>query len=111
MVVARNSSSPRGLVLGVEPFRSPAGVVLGRLEIEIWHFRVYLATEAAGLVAQWVPDGKNPAPKRPMGFDPQEAFTEHDKTRNVQNHIGIQIMEPNPIREKKSTKKGVRGER
>jgi hypothetical protein len=101
----------RELVLGVEPFRSLAGVVLGRLEIEIWHLWAHLATEAASLVAQWVPDGENPAPKCPMGFDPQEAFTGCDKTRNVQNHIGIQIMELNPIREKKSAKKKVWGER
>jgi hypothetical protein len=72
-----------GLVLGVEPFCSPAGVVFGRLEIEIWNVRAHLATEDAGLVAQWVPDSENPAPKRPMVFDPQEAFTERDKTRNV----------------------------
>jgi hypothetical protein len=26
-------------------------------------------------VAQGVPDGENPAPKRPMGLDPQKAFT------------------------------------
>jgi hypothetical protein len=45
--------------------------------------RAHLAAEAAGLVAQWVPDGKNPAPKRPVGFDPQDTFTKRDKTRNV----------------------------
>jgi hypothetical protein len=100
-----------GLVLGVEPFCPLAGVVFGRLEIEIWHVRAHLAAEAAGLVAQWVPDGKNLAPKRPMGFDPQETFTERDKTRNVQNRVGIQIIELNPVRKKKSTKKRVRGKR
>jgi hypothetical protein len=99
------------LVLGVELFCPPAGVVFGHLEIEIWHVRAHLAAEAAGLVAQWVPDDENPAPKRPMGFNPQETFTERDKTRNMQNRIGIQIMELNPIREKKSAKKRVRGKR
>jgi hypothetical protein len=44
-----------------------------------------------------------------VGFDPQETFIECDKTRNVQNHIGIQIMELNPIREEEATKKRVRG--
>jgi hypothetical protein len=98
-----------GLVLGVELFCPPAGVVFGRLEIEIWNVRAHLATEATGLVAQWVPDGENPAPKCPVGFDPQEAFTKHDKTRNVQNRIGIQIMKLNPIREEEPAKKRVRG--
>jgi acyl-homoserine lactone acylase PvdQ len=58
-----------------------------------------------------VPDGENPVPERPVGFDPQETFTKNDKTRNVQNRIGIQIMELNPIREKKSAKKRMRGKR
>jgi hypothetical protein len=30
-----------------------------------------------------VPDGENSAPECPVGFDPQEAFTERDETRNV----------------------------
>jgi hypothetical protein len=78
-----------GLVLGVEPFRPLAGIVFGCLEVEIWNVRAHLATEAASLVTQWVPDGENPVPKRSMGLDPQEAFTERDKTCNVQNRIGI----------------------
>jgi hypothetical protein len=100
-----------GLVLGVEQFRPPAGIVFGRLEVEIWNVRAHLAAEAASLVAQWVPNGENPALKRPMGLDPQEAFIERDKTRNVKNRIGIQIMELNPIREKEPAKKRVRGKR
>jgi hypothetical protein len=58
-----------------------------------------------------VSDGENPAPKCPLGFDPQETFTKRDKTRDVQNRIGIQIMELNPVREKKSAKKRMRGKR
>jgi hypothetical protein len=46
-----------------------------------------------------------------MGLDPQKALTEHDETRNVQNNIGIQIMELNPIRKEKVAKKRVRGKR
>jgi hypothetical protein len=72
---------------------------------------VHLAAEAAGLVAQRVPDGENLAPERPVGFDPQEAFTKRDETHNVQNRIGIQIMELNPIREEKSAKERMRGKR
>jgi hypothetical protein len=99
------------LILGIELFRPPAGVVFGRLEVEVWHVRAHLAAETAGLVAQWVPDGENPVPKHPVGFDPQETFTKRDKTSSVQNRIGIQIMELNPIREKKSAKKRMRGKR
>jgi hypothetical protein len=46
-----------------------------------------------------------------MGFDPQKALTEHDETCNMQNCIGIQIMELNPIRKQKAAKKRVRRKR
>jgi hypothetical protein len=46
-----------------------------------------------------------------MGLDPQKALIERDETRNMQNHIGIPIMELNPIRKEKVAKKRVRGKR
>jgi hypothetical protein len=44
---------------------------------------VHLAAEVAGLIAQWVPDGENPAPECPMGFDPQKALAKHDKAHDM----------------------------
>jgi hypothetical protein len=38
-----------GLVLGIEPFRPPAGIVFGRLEGEVRHIRAHLTAEAASL--------------------------------------------------------------
>jgi hypothetical protein len=72
-----------GFVLGIEPFCPPARIVFGHLEVEVRNIWAHLTAEAAGLVAKWVPDSENPTPKRPMGLDPQEAFIERDKTRNV----------------------------
>jgi hypothetical protein len=46
-----------------------------------------------------------------MGLDPQETLIERDETRNVQNRVGIQIMEPNPVRKEKAMKKRVRRKR
>jgi hypothetical protein len=46
-----------------------------------------------------------------MGLDPQKTLTEHDETHNVQNHVGIQIMELNPVRKEKAAKKRVRRKR
>jgi hypothetical protein len=46
-----------------------------------------------------------------MGFDPQKALAERDETRNMQNRIGIQIMELNPICKEKAAKKRVRRKR
>jgi hypothetical protein len=62
------------------------------------------------LIAQGVPDDEDSAPMRPMGLNPQKAFTERDETHNVQNRIGIQIMELNPIRKEKAANKKGEGE-
>jgi hypothetical protein len=65
----------------VEPFRPPARIVFGRLEVEVGHVRMHFAAEAAGLVLQWVPDDEDSAPECPVGFDPHEAFAQHDEAR------------------------------
>jgi hypothetical protein len=44
-----------------------------------------------------------------VGFDPQEAFTKRDETRNVKDGIGIQIMQLNPVGKKKTTEERMRG--
>jgi hypothetical protein len=46
-----------------------------------------------------------------VGFNPQETFTERDEARNVKDGIGIQIMELNPISEKKTAEERMRGKR
>jgi hypothetical protein len=46
-----------------------------------------------------------------VGFDPQEALTERDKARNVKDGIGIQVMELNPVSEKKTAEERMRGKR
>jgi hypothetical protein len=99
------------LVLSVEPFRPLAGIIFRHLEVEVGDVRTHLAAEAASLELQRAPDDENLAPKRPVGFDPQETFTKRDETCNVQNHIGIQIMELNPVRKEKAVKEGMRGKR
>jgi hypothetical protein len=99
------------LVLGVEPFCPPAGVVLGRLKVEVGHVWTHLAAEATGLVLRWVSDDEDSVPERPVGFDPQEALAQRDEACDVQNRIGIQIMELNPIHEEKPAKEGMRGKR
>jgi hypothetical protein len=70
-----------------------------------------LEAKATSLIAQGMPDDKDSTPKRPMGLDPQKTLTERDETRNVQNRVGIQIMELNLIRKKKTAKKRVRRKR
>jgi hypothetical protein len=86
-----------GLVLGIKPFCPPAGVVFGRLKVKVGDIRTHLAAKAAGLEWQRAPDDKDSTPKGPMGFYPQETLTKRDETRNMQNRVGIQIMELNPV--------------
>jgi hypothetical protein len=86
-----------GFVLGVVPLCPPAGIVFGRLKVEVFDVRAYLAAKSTGLEWKRTPDNKDPAPKRPMGFDPQKALTKCEETRNVQNCVGIQVMELNPV--------------
>jgi hypothetical protein len=100
-----------GFVLGVIPLCPPPGIVFGRLEVEVLDVWAHLNAEAAGLVWQRVSNGENSTPQCPVGFDPQEAFTKHDETRNVKDGIGIQIMELNPVGEKKTAEERMRGKR
>jgi hypothetical protein len=72
-----------GFVLGVVPFCPPAGIVFGRLKVEVFDVRAHLAAETTGLEWKRTPDNKDLAPKRPMGFDPQKALTKRDETRIV----------------------------
>jgi hypothetical protein len=100
-----------GFVLGIEPFRPLAGIVLRRSKVEVLDIRAHLAAEAAGLVMERAPDDENLPPERPVGFDPQEAFTERNKTCNVQDGVGIQIMKLNPIGKEEPAKERMRGKR
>jgi hypothetical protein len=59
-----------GFVLGIVPFRPPAGIIFGRLKIEVFNVRAHLAAKTTGLEWKRTPDNKDPAPKRPMGLDP-----------------------------------------
>src|SRR3954467_3079767 len=40
---------------------------------------------------------KKAPPKSPMGVNPQEGFTKSDEARNVQNPVGSQVMQLEPI--------------
>jgi hypothetical protein len=46
-----------------------------------------------------------------VGFDPEEALTEHDETCDVENSVGIQIIELNPVSKEKTPEERMRGKR
>jgi hypothetical protein len=72
-----------GLVLGVKPSCPPPRIVLRCLLIELFDVGAHLAAETAGLIVERAPDDEDSPPEHPVGFDPQEAFIQHDKARNV----------------------------
>jgi hypothetical protein len=100
-----------GFVLGIVPLRPPPGIVFGRLEVEILDVWAHLDAKTAGLIWQRVPNNEDSAPQCPVGFDPQEALTERDKAHNVKDGIGIQVVELNPVRKKKTAEERMRGKR
>jgi hypothetical protein len=48
--------------------------------------------------------------ERPVGLDTEEALTEHDETCNVENGVGIQIVELNPVSKEETLEERLRGE-
>jgi hypothetical protein len=100
-----------GLVLGVKPFYPPIKIVLRRPKIEVLDIRAHLTAKTAGLIMERAPDDENLPPERPVGFDPQEAFAQCDKTRYVQDSVGIQIVKLNPVSKKESVEEGMRRKR
>jgi hypothetical protein len=61
-----------GPVLGIVPFCPPPGIVSECLEVEVVDVWAYLNAETAGLIWQRVPNNKDSAPQRPVGFDPRK---------------------------------------
>jgi hypothetical protein len=87
----------RGLVPGVKSSRPPPRIVFWSLQVEVVDVLAHLAAETTSLVMQRAPDDKDSAPQRPVGLNPQEALTKHDKACDMKNGVGIQVMELNPI--------------
>jgi hypothetical protein len=96
-----------GLVFGIKPFRPPAGIVLRRPKSEVLDIRAHLTAKTVGLIMERAPDDKNLPLESPVGFDPHEAFAQCDKTRYVQDSVGIQIMKLNPVRKEESAEEGM----
>jgi hypothetical protein len=63
-----------GLVLSIEPFCPPAGIVLRHSKIEVLDIRAHPTARTAGLIMERMPDDEISPPERPVGFDPQETF-------------------------------------
>jgi hypothetical protein len=99
----------RGFVPGIKPLRPPPRIVFRSLEVEVVDVLAYLAAETTSLVMQGAPDDEDSAPQRPVGLNPQEALTKHDEARDMENGVGIQVVELNPIRKQKAAEKRMKG--
>jgi hypothetical protein len=99
----------RGFVPGIKPLRPPPRIVFQSLEVEVVDVLAHLAAETTSLVMQGAPDDEDSAPQCPVGLNPQEALTKRDEARDMENGVGIQVMDLNPIRKQKATKKRMKG--
>jgi hypothetical protein len=72
-----------GLVPGVKPSCSPTGIVFRCPQLEVFNIGMHCAAEATSLIMERALDDKDSPPERPVGFDPQEAFTQRDKAHYV----------------------------
>jgi hypothetical protein len=72
-----------GLVLGIKPSCSPAGIILQLSQLEVFDVGTHHAAEATDLIMEREPNDEDLPPECPVGFDPQEAFTQRDKAHYV----------------------------
>jgi hypothetical protein len=72
---------------------------------------VHLVAETASLIVERAPDDEDLPPERPVGFNPQEAFTQRDKSCYVQDGVGIQIVKLNPISKEEPEEEWMWGKR
>jgi hypothetical protein len=57
------------------------------------------------------PDVEDSTLECPVGLDSKEALIERDETRNVENSVGIQIMELNPVSKEETPEERMRRKR
>jgi hypothetical protein len=92
-------------------YHPPPRIVFWSLEVEVVNVLAHLAAETTSLVMQGAPDDEDSVPQRPVGLNPQEALTKCDEARDMENGVGIQVMELNPICKQKTAKKRMEGKR
>jgi hypothetical protein len=63
------------------------------------------------LIVERASGDEDSPPEHPMGFNPQETFTQHDEACYVQDSVGIQIMEMNPISKEEPAEEWMWGKR
>jgi hypothetical protein len=100
-----------GLVLGVEPPRPTTDIVLWCAQIEVCDVGAHRAAETTGLIVERASNNEESPLECLVGFDPQKAFTQRDKTRNVQDGVGIQIVKLNPMGEEEPVEERMWGKR
>jgi hypothetical protein len=61
------------------------------------------------LIVERASNDEDSPPERLMGFNPQETFTQCDEARYVQDSVGIQIMEWNPVSKEEPAEERMRG--
>jgi hypothetical protein len=90
----------------VEPLFAPSLDRIRKLDVEIIDISpntdnnaTYVISDVVGAITA---EAENALPQSPIGSDSEEAFAKCDKNRNVKDGIGSQLVQLNPINEKKA---------
>jgi hypothetical protein len=92
----------------IEPLFAPPLDGVGELDVEVLDIRANANDNAAYVVGDVVmaiaAAVKYALPQSPIGMDSKEALTESDENRDVEDGIGNQLVQLNPVNKEESPK-------
>ena len=95
--------------MNIHPSLPPTLDGVGEFDVEIFDVRTNTDNNAANVVGDVVgaitAEAEDTLPQSPIRLDPEEALTQCDKNRHVEDGIGRQLMQLKPIDKKKTSKK------
>jgi hypothetical protein len=95
--------------MDIQPLLPPTLDGVGEFDVEIFDVRTNTDNNAANVVGDVVgaitAEAEDTLPQSPIRLDPEEALTQCDKNRHVEDGIGRQLMQLKPIDKQKTPKK------
>ena len=95
----------------IEPSLAPPLDGVGEFDVEVLAVRTNTDNNAADVIGDAVgaitADAENALPQSPIRLDSEEALTQCDKNRHVEDGIGRQLMQLKPIDKEEAPKKFV----
>jgi hypothetical protein len=97
------------LLLDVQPPLAPPLDGVGEFDVKVVNFRTDADDNAAQIIGDIAgavaPVIENVLPQAPMRMGPEEALAQGDENRDMEDGVGGQLMQLNPVNKEKSTEK------